>query len=217
LRSIASLPAGAGGYSGADMGFFGAVVCGEFPTGFGEVPDMEDNAPNSNSINYHNNLDLIYQYSESVLKAVEDDTNSINIKLGIVLALDVGLGKLAVDLPGQTLIVDNYPCYSCLLLKFLVFMLLLLSTWFSIQGLLTASSGYIARPKALLDKWYYADREHCKLFILKGLVQAVEGGALNRERKAKQLNMSIRFLAGTLALLVLLALGFLISSLNSSL
>jgi len=175
---------------------------------------MEDNSINSNHAPHDNNLDLIYQYSESVLKAVNDDIKTINTKLGIVLGFDGILIKLVTDLPDQTLTIDSYRCYSCLLLKVLIFLLLICSIWVSAAGLVSKPAGSIVRPKELLENWYYEDSENCKLLILKGLSQTVEGLNLNRTRKAEQLATSISFIRITVVLLII---GFLISSLSSSL
>jgi hypothetical protein len=79
--------------------------------------------------------------------------------------------------------------------------------WISASGLLTPnSSGSVVKPSELLENWYGEDREICKLFILKGLSQAVTGLDEERERKSRQLSRSIQLLATAVTLFAIGAL-----------
>lgn len=161
---------------------------------------MANNETND-STEHYNNLDLIYEYTGSILKAVNDDTNTINAKLGTVIAFNGVLIRVAMDLPDRTLIINRLPCYTCLIIKVLVFSLLIASVWVSTSGLLTpGASSSVVKPSELLENWYGEESEVCKLFILKGLSQAVEGLDEERERKAKQLRRAIQLLATTVTL-----------------
>ena len=166
-----------------------------------------DNKDLNDHIEHYNNLDLIYAYTESILKAVNDDTNTINTKLGTVIAFNSVLIRIAMDLPDQMLTIGQLPCYMCLLIKVIIFALLICSVWISSSGLLTPnSSGSVVKPSELLENWYGEDREICKLFILKGLSQAVTGLDEERERKSRQLSRSIRLLATAVTLFAIAAL-----------
>ena len=76
----------------------------------------------------------------------------------------------------------------------------------SSRGLLTpAQIATFVKPSELLENWYYEEPEICKLFILKGLSQAISGLDEERARKAKCLALAISLLA---AAVTLLAVGF---------
>jgi hypothetical protein len=151
----------------------------------------------------HNNLDLIYTYTESILKAVNDDVNTINTKLGTVIAFNGVLVKVAIDLPDQKSIISGLNCYTCLVIKISICTLLLCSIWISTSALIPIVNSSIAKPSELLKNWYTVDSEVCRLFILKGLSQAIEGLDEERERKSNQLSNGIRLIAGAFTLIVM--------------
>ena len=111
-------------------------------------------------IEHYNNLDLIYAYTESILKAVNDDTNTINTKLGTVIAFNSVLIRIAMDLPDQMLTIGQLPCYMCLLIKVIIFALLICSVWISSSGLLFLAS---TQPTKL-TAFYYGRGDRTKLW-----------------------------------------------------
>ena len=170
---------------------------------------MQD-SETSPSTDNPNNLDLIYEYANFILKNVNDDVDAINTKLGTTIVFNAALIRVAVVLPDSE-VGDGIECYSCIALKFIIFILLISSIWLSSSGLLTpALSVAIAKPSELLENWYGAAPEVCKLFILKGVSQAITGLDRERERKAQQLSRAIRLLTTAVTLL---AIGFLLPSL----
>jgi len=58
----------------------------------------------------------------------------------------------------------------------------------------------------LLENWYGEDSEVCKLFILKGLSQAVEGLDVERAKKSDQFNNAIKIIAVAFTLIAIAAL-----------
>jgi hypothetical protein len=56
-------------------------------------------------------------------------------------------------------------------------------------------SEIFVRPGELLGNWYAEDGERCKIFIVKGLREAVEGVDRERAEKSNQLNRSLTLLA----------------------
>lgn len=177
-----------------------------------EPENVSSNYNDSDDTDDSNNLDLIYEYTNSILQAVSADTNTINTKLGTVIAFDGILVRTAMDLPDHLLKINSYPCYSCLLIKVLVFSLLIISIWFGIRGLTTRPFASVVRPGELLDNWYREDSEICKIFILKGLRQAVEGLDRERSEKSRALNRALILLALAASLY---GIGALIPSLSS--
>jgi len=150
-----------------------------------------------------NNLELIYAYTESILKSVNDDTNTINTKLGTIIAFTRVLIKITIDLPDQTLIINGLHCYFCSIIKAIIFMLLLSSIWVSTLGLTPIVSSSIAKPSELIENWYTVKSEVCKLFILKGLTNAVEVLDQERARKSNELNSGIKMIAVASTLIVI--------------
>jgi len=150
-----------------------------------------------------NNLDLIYEYTNIILKNVNDDIDAINTKLGITIAFNTALIRVAVDLPDRDIGIE-LACYTCVVFKTIVFVLLIISIWLSSSGLLTpALSITVVKPSELLENWYRSEPEVCKLFILKGLSQAIAGLDLERDRKIQLLTGSIRLLAFAVTLLAI--------------
>jgi hypothetical protein len=149
----------------------------------------------SNSNNLTNNLDLIYEYTTFILKAVDEDAKAINAKLGTIIAFNGVLIRISMDLPDQLTKIGGIPCYSCLIIKIVIFLLLICSIWISISGLKTRPSYGIVRPGELLDNWYAVDSEICKIFIVKGLREAVAEVDREKAEKSNQLNRSLTLLA----------------------
>jgi len=102
--------------------------------------------------------------------------------------------------------VTERPCYTRLIIKISVCCLLLCAIWISTSALIPKVSNSIARPSELLENWYGADSEDCKLFILKGLSQAVEGLDVERAEKSNQLNNAIKMIAVAFTLIAIAAL-----------
>ena len=75
----------------------------------------------SNSNNLTNNLDLIYEYTASILKAFDEDAKAINAKLGTIIAFNGVLIRISMDLPDQLTKIGGIPCYSCLIIKIVIF------------------------------------------------------------------------------------------------
>jgi hypothetical protein len=168
--------------------------------------DIEDysNLDGSSEVNNANNLDLIYEYTESILKNFNEEVKTINTKLGTVIAFNGILIRTAMDLPDQFTQIEGMPCYSCQCIKIAIFGCLILSTWISISGLSSRPSYAIARPGELLDNWYEDDK--CKIFILKGLKHEVERLNQKVAEKSSRSNSSMIFLAVAVSLYALEAL-----------
>ncbi len=160
------------------------------------MAELDEESSDVNNLNNStNNLDLIYEYTASILKAFDEDTKAINAKLGTIIAFNGVLIRISMDLPDQLTKIRGIPCYSCLIIKIVIFFLLICSIWISITGLKTRPSYSIVRPGELLDNWYAVDSEICKIFIVKGLREAVEGVDRERAEKSNQLNRSLTSLA----------------------
>ncbi|MEB3309277.1 MAG: hypothetical protein VKJ02_03515 [Snowella sp.] len=171
---------------------------------------MAKNENEANDTTDSNNLDLIYEYTQAILKAFDEDTRAINAKLGTIIAFNGVLIRISMDLPDQSENINEISCYTCLIIKIAIYLLLIASIWISITGLKTRPSYSVVSPGELLDNWYAVDSEICKIFIVKGLRETVEGIDRERAEKSNQLNQALVLLAIAVSLY---GLGALFSSL----
>jgi hypothetical protein len=103
---------------------------------------------------------LTYEYTKSAVEIVNKNIDSLNTKLGAVLALSVGLMRFSDGLPDLSTVVTTpnleleFRCYWCLFYKILNYILLIVAVGLSLWGLSPNISGKIALPGELLqEKW----------------------------------------------------------------
>ena len=103
-------------------------------------------------------IELIYEDSANLLKSVQENINSINTRLGVVIGFNVTSILLSSKLPGRfpdialIPLEDFLPCNSCLLFKVLTYIFLISSLFFSLWGFSPQSKDTFIFPKRQLEK-----------------------------------------------------------------
>ena len=156
------------------------------------------NAPqDNNNEQKESNIDLIYSYTEALIKSQEDSLNRLDTRLGAFLAFSGVILKFATDLPvhPQLESLDNLACNTCFLLKMLVCSFATAAILVSTLGLTAKLRGCVVNPKSLMnDEWYFADKERCKAFIVNTWIQTEqEYNSLGIE-KGKRLNLTVQLI-----------------------
>ncbi|PSB00519.1 hypothetical protein [Merismopedia glauca] len=87
---------------------------------------LDNNYPDDDSVTPEPNTELIYTYTEALIKAQNESLNRLDTKLSGFLAFTGLLVRFAADLPGKNALQETIglTCYSCILLKILTFIFL---------------------------------------------------------------------------------------------
>jgi len=131
----------------------------------------------------HTNITLIYEYTESVLKGVNDSIKSLNTKLSSVIGLSGVLLKFTSDLSHDTSWFIG--------LQVLICFLLVTTSWVGFLGLQPKNVGDIVRPKELRESFYYSTDEECRRYIVDNWINAIDQLDQNRDEKQEHLNAAI--------------------------
>lgn len=131
----------------------------------------------------HTNIVLIYEYTESVLKSVNDSIRSLNTKLSSVIGFSGVLLKFTSDLRHDTVWFITLQVSICLLL--------IAASWIGFWGLQPKNVGDIVSPKELRQDFYYESDEECRRYIVDNWNNAVEQLDQNRDEKQWHLNGAI--------------------------
>jgi hypothetical protein len=134
-----------------------------------EPIDIDRDNFNDNDNTSKPNTELIYNYTEALIKAQNESLNRLDTKLGGLLAFTGVLVKIAADLPGRTALqgITGLICYSCILLKVLTLVFLALAALKLCIGITAKLREKVVSPQALMrDEWYFADQENCKCYII---------------------------------------------------
>lgn len=140
------------------------------------------------------NIELIYSYTEYRLKLTKDDLNSLNTKLGSIIAFSGAAIGFSINLPNRAFIeqvAEPYLCYSCLTLKILVCLCLVMSICISMFGFYPQAGGGMTPPKTLMDEYYYDTEENCRLVITKTWIEALDELEKMRDSKSEFVKYSI--------------------------
>lgn len=133
----------------------------------------------------HTNIALIYEYTESVIKAANDSVRSLNTKLSGIIGLSGVLLKFAGDLEHSTDWSTG--------LQILICILLVAASWVGLLGLQPKDIGDIVRPKELRKDFYYSTEEECRRYIVDNWINAIAQLDQNRDEKQGHLNTAIVF------------------------
>ena len=154
---------------------------------------MED-SPDNTKDTEHTNIKLIYSYTEYRLKLANDSISALNTKLGSIIAFSGASIGFSINLPNKAFIVnstDQYICYSCLSLKILVCLLLVLAVSTSVLGFIPQAGGGMTPPSLLMQENYGDSDENCRLIITKTWIEALEELELLRDDKAELVKRAI--------------------------
>lgn len=149
--------------------------------------------------NRHSNIELIYSYTESLIKAQEESLNRLDTKLSAFLAFAGVSLRFAVELPNKSalaampVLVTN----TSLLLKQFAIGLSLLSLIVSVWGLTARRRGSVVNLETLMsDQWYWAEVERYRAFIVNTWIETEREYQALGSRKGKKLNLAIKLICG---------------------
>ena len=140
------------------------------------------------------NINLIYSYTEAVLKSQMESLNRLDTKLSAFLALSGVMLRLVFDVPFLPDPAKIYylTCNTCNLLKISVYGCLIEAVFVSSSGLRAQPRGKTLAPKVLMeDKWYWEEEERCKAWIVQGWIVIEKEYLKLGLEKAKRLNTAI--------------------------
>jgi hypothetical protein len=155
----------------------------------------EAQQPTSNT--EHTNVELIYNYTESLLKARNDTITQLNGKLSTFLGFGGLLLRFSADLPQHSTPIDipGFPCSTCLLLKIVACALSAASVCLSALGLTAQERGSVVSPDKLMAAWFRKPDVRCRSFIINTWRGTIEEFRLLGIKKARRLNLAIYLLA----------------------
>ncbi|MEB3192195.1 MAG: hypothetical protein VKL42_17785 [Snowella sp.] len=152
------------------------------------------------------NTELIYKYTESLLKNQSESLNRLDTKLSAFLAFTGVLVRFVDDLSGKVT-VNGFPCHSCTLLKLLAYISLGTSAFLLCLGLTTKLRGSVISPKTLMrDEWYFADSSDISDYIVSAWIEAEKEYEQLGFDKSRKLNMAVRLIALALVSITVSAL-----------
>lgn len=161
---------------------------------------------NLNDINHTNNaeeeesnIELIYSYTESLIKAQEESLNRLDTKLSAFLAFAGVSLRFAVDLPNKSTLIQTpeLVTHISLLLKLFACGLSVTSILVSAWGLTARMRGSVITPETLMsDEWYWEEAERCRAFIIGEWIKTEREYKKTGLRKGKNLNQAIKLICG---------------------
>lgn len=166
-----------------------------------------DNSNNDNNTSKPN-TELIYNYTEALIKAQNESLNRLDAKLGGLLAFTGVLVKIAADLPGRTALqrVTGLICYTCVLLKVLTLVFLALAALKLCIGITAKLRGKVVSPQALMrDEWYFSDQETCQCYIINTWIETEQEYEQVGFEKSKNLTQAIWLISSSIVTLIISA------------
>ena len=151
-------------------------------------------------LNDNSNITLIYEYAQETLKELNSSKSALNTKLAAVIGFDAALIRFSSNLPDRSLVIAlvnldiHLNCYSCLLLKILSYISLMISLVFALWGFIPKKAGVIILPKELMNKYLKISEEHYRESIIASWNKSIEELAAIRDKTAKFLNYAVLFL-----------------------
>jgi hypothetical protein len=141
------------------------------------------------------NTELIYKYTESLLKGQSESLNRLDTKLSAFLAFTGVLVRFVGDLSGKVT-VHGLICYSCSFLKILAYFSLGTSALLLCLGLTAKLRGSVISPKTLMkDEWYFADSSDISDYIISAWIEAEKEYEQLGFDKGRKLNIAVRLIA----------------------
>ncbi len=163
-----------------------------------------DNQNNDDSLN-EPNTELIYSYTQELLKTQSESLNRLDVKSSAFLAFTGVLVRFA-NLSVVSC-VNGWRCYSCTLLEILAYVSLGSAALFLCRGLTATVTGNVISPKALMrDELYFADKSDISDYIISGWIASEENYKKLGANKSKNLNCAVRLIAVALICIIINAL-----------
>lgn len=160
-----------------------------------------DSSQDSNTAERQSNIELVYNYTENLIKAEIESLNRIDTKLTGFLAFTGLLIKFEADLPGGEALQEasQLICYTCIILKVLGLICLTIGFILLALGLTARIKEGVVNPSALMrDEWLYADQDIYQAYIINTWIAAEQEYKQLGVEKAKKLNRSVRLIAAAL-------------------
>jgi len=144
---------------------------------------------------------LIYDYTEKLCKAKNDNIDTLNTRLGLLLGASATLLKFVFDLKTENLCIKQFQCYSCIGLQLLSISFIAISICFCLEGLNSKATGRFILPSELMkDSWYESIEENTRAFIIKTWIETIDEFTTSAAEKSLLIRRSIKAL--TIALLL---------------
>lgn len=168
----------------------------EQDSNYNQDSDFSDNVPNT---------ELIYSYTEDLLKTQSESLNRLDTKLSGFLAFTGILVRFVGDVSGKVT-VQGLTCYSCTLLQLLAYISLGASALFLCLGLTAKLRGRVISPKALMrDEWYFAEKSDISDYIISAWIEAEQEYEQLGFEKGRKLNIAVWLIAVALVSITLSA------------
>ena len=166
---------------------------------------MSQQLNNDDNLGNEPNTELIYQYTESLLKNQSESLNRLDTKLSVFLAFTGVLVRFVDTLSGKVT-VDGLPCYTCIFLGLIAYVSLAVSALLLCLGLTAKLRGTVISPKTLMrDEWYFADRADILDYIISAWIEAENEYKQLGFEKARKLNLAVSLIATALISLTISA------------
>ena len=113
-------------------------------------------------------VDVIYDYSQSVLKEYGESFTRLDTKISVYIGFSAVLIRLALDLPHESIESGITRISICFFASLTIVVCSL--------GLLAKPSGNVADPKVLMsDEWFYEQCEDAhKAYITNGFIETID-------------------------------------------
>jgi hypothetical protein len=142
----------------------------------------------------NSNIDLIYQYTASLLKEQGDSLNRLDTKLSAFLGFGGLTLRFALNLPSKPWheSLQNPAYLSCLILKVITCILAGACVFICAFGLTASLRGIAVDPKELMDdEWFQREEEICKGYIISAWIKITDEFEIVGKRKGQTLNIAI--------------------------
>jgi hypothetical protein len=159
--------------------------------------EIENTNQSSNNEEKRSNIELIYGYTEALLKVQEDSLNRLDTKLSAFLAFAGVLLRFASDLPNRSVLVKVpvLVIYGSLLLKLLACVFSVAAIVVCVLGLTATRRGTVVSPERLMDdQWYWEQEQRCRAYIVVSWVQTEQEYTKIGQKKGRTLNRAIRLI-----------------------
>ncbi len=164
-----------------------------------------DNNDNDNSEKVPN-TELIYNYTQELLKTQNESLNRLDTKLSVFLAFIGVLVRFSSDL-SVVVSIKGLRCYSCNLLQILAYISLGVAALLLCLGLTARFRGSVISPKALMRyEWYFAKKIDISDYIISAWIEAEEEYQKLGLYKSRKLNIAVTLIAFSLVFIIINAL-----------
>ncbi len=156
-----------------------------------------DSSQYSDTPERQSNIKLVYDYTKNLIEDENESLNRIDAKLTGFLAFTGLLVKFEADLPGGEALKEGNEliCYTCIILKVLGLICLAIAFILLGLGLTSSFNAGIIRPKVLMEKWLYEDKDRYRAFIINTWIDSEQKYKQLGFEKAKKLNISVQLIS----------------------